>query len=107
MAFQKLRSRNAIDFPLANLAVRVEHDENGRIANMRIVASAMGAYPREIGKLTETAVGSKLNSHTIDTLAEQVFRQCRPLDNITVDKEWRRAMLPVLLRRALTEIAVA
>ncbi len=107
VAFQKLRSRNAIDFPLANLAVRVEHDENGCISNMRIVASAMGAYPREIGKLTEAAVGSKLSTHTIDTLAEQVFRQCHPLDNITVDKEWRRAMLPVLLRRALAEIAVA
>jgi CO/xanthine dehydrogenase FAD-binding subunit len=43
----------------------------------------------------------------IDAVAEQAFRQCHPLDNITVDREWRRAMIPVLVRRALNEIAAA
>lgn len=107
IAFQKLRARKAIDFPLANLAVRVDFDGAGRVSGLRLVASAMGAYPRNVGKVEEAAVGNKLTTNVIEAVAEQAFRQCHPLDSITVDKEWRRAMVPVLVRRALTEIAAA
>jgi len=48
-----------------------------------------------------------LDPNVIDAIAEQAFRQCHPLDNLTVDREWRRAMIPVLVRRALDEIAAA
>jgi 4-hydroxybenzoyl-CoA reductase subunit beta len=107
IAFQKLRSRESIDFPLANLAVRVDLDGGGRISDLRVVASAMGSYPRKVGKVEDAAVGNQLGPSVIEAVAEQAFRQCHPLDNITVDKEWRRAMVPVLVRRALTEIANA
>jgi len=106
-AFQKLRARNAIDFPLANLAVAVRRDPEGRIDALRMVASGMGSYPRKVGKVEEAAIGNRLDPAVIDAIAEQAFRQCHPLDNITVDKEWRRAMIPVMVRRALSEIAAA
>lgn len=105
IAFQKLRSRESIDFPLANLAVRTTLDDDGRITELRVVASAMGSYPRKVGKVEEAALGNTLGPSVIEAVAEQAFRQCHPLDNITVDKEWRRAMVPVLIRRALTAIA--
>ncbi len=107
IAFQKLRSRKAIDFPLANLAVRVGRDGQGRISDLRVVASAMGSYPRKVGKVEEAALGNELGPSVIEAVAEQAFRQCHPLESITVDKEWRRAMVPVLVRRALSEIAAA
>lgn len=106
VAFQKLRARNAIDFPLANLAVSVSLEE-GRVSELRMVASGMGSYPRKLGKVEDAAIGNALEPGVIDAVAEQAFRQCRPLDNITVDREWRRAMIPVLVRRALGEIAAA
>jgi 4-hydroxybenzoyl-CoA reductase subunit beta len=104
-SFQKLRSRNAIDFPLMNLAVAVTLDDAGGIETLRMVVSAMGAYPRTLGRVEEVAVGNPLDRRVIDAVAEQAFRQCHPLSNITVDAEWRRAMVPVLVRRALKEIA--
>jgi len=107
VAFQKLRARNAIDFPLANLAVAVRLDGAARVKALRMVASAMGAYPRRVGKVEEAAVGNALGPGVIDAIAEQAFRQCHPLDNLTVDKEWRRAMVPVMVRRALREIAAS
>jgi len=107
VAFQKLRSRKAIDFPLANLAARVGRDEAGRVSELRVVASAMGSYPRKVGKVEEAALGQELVPKVIEAVAEQAFRQCHPLESITVDKEWRRAMVPVLVRRALGEIAAA
>jgi 4-hydroxybenzoyl-CoA reductase subunit beta len=105
-AFRKLRARNAIDFPLANLAVSVTlADET--VSDLRMVASGMGSYPRKVGKVEDAAIGNRLDPEVIDAVAEQAFRQCHPLDNITVDREWRRAMIPVLVRRALNEIAAA
>lgn len=106
-AFQKLRAREAIDFPLANLAVSVTRGSDGRVEALRMVVSAMGSYPRKVGRVERAAVGNPLDGGVIDAIAEQAFRQCHPLDNLTVDKEWRRAMIPVLTRRALREIAAA
>jgi 4-hydroxybenzoyl-CoA reductase subunit beta len=104
-SFQKLRSRNAIDFPLMNLAVAASLDDAGGVEALRMVVSAMGSYPRTLGRVEEAAVGNALDRSVIDAVAEQAFRQCHPLANITVDADWRRAMVPVLVRRALKEIA--
>ena len=40
----------------------------------------------------------------IEALAERAYRQCHPLENIIVDPEWRRAMVPVYVRRALNRL---
>jgi len=49
-------------------------------------------------------VGSRLTDAVVEEVTQQAFRQCHPLDNIPVDAEWRHAMVPVLVRRALSEI---
>ena len=103
-SFQKLRARDAIDFPLLNLAVRVDLAEDEVVSDLQIAASGMGSYPRKLGKMGETAVGSRLTAAVVEEVAQEAFRQCHPLDNIPVDAEWRRAMVPVLVRRALAEI---
>ncbi len=104
-SYQKLRARDSIDFPLLNLAVAAELDDDECVQNLRMVASAIGSYPRQLGRVEEAAVGNRLTPAVIDAVSEQAFRQCRPLANITVDADWRRAMVPVLVRRALKEIA--
>jgi 4-hydroxybenzoyl-CoA reductase subunit beta len=104
-AFEKLRIRESIDFPLLNLAVAAGLDEVGRVTDLAMVASGMGAYPRRVGQVQELAAGERLTPALIDQVAREAFRQCHPLDNIIVDGEWRRAMAPVLVRRALRRIA--
>jgi 4-hydroxybenzoyl-CoA reductase subunit beta len=103
-SFQKLRARDSIDFPMLNLAARVDFDTDGRVADVQMAASALGSYPRKLGKLSEVAAGRPLDGAVAGELAEQAFRQCHPLANLPVDLEWRRAMVPVLVRRALAEI---
>ncbi|TFG66346.1 MAG: 4-hydroxybenzoyl-CoA reductase subunit beta, partial [Gemmatimonadales bacterium] len=104
-SYQKLRIRDSIDFPLMNLAAACHLDADGYVNSLRMVASGMGSYPREIGKLEETARGNRLDEGVIEAIALQAFRQSHPLDNIPVDTEWRRAMVPVLARRALEAMA--
>lgn len=104
-SFQKLRQRKSIDFPILNLAVAARLDGEGVVRELRMVASAMNSYPRVVGRIEEAAVGNRLTDSVIDAVATQAYRQCHPLENLVVDKEWRRAMVPVLVRRALREIA--
>lgn len=104
-SFRKLRQRNAIDFPLLNLAAAAHVAGDGTVRELRMVVSALGSYPRQIGGLEETAVGERLTAEVIEAAAAQAERQCHPLENITVDPEWRGAMVPVLAGRALRDIA--
>ncbi|MGH7449004.1 MAG: FAD binding domain-containing protein, partial [Longimicrobiales bacterium] len=104
-AFQKVRQRGAIDFPLLNIAVAAELGPALEIEDLRIVVSALGARPRVISGLEKVAHGRSLDEATIDAVAERAFQQCHPLTNIIVDADWRRAMVPVHVRRALAGLA--
>jgi CO/xanthine dehydrogenase FAD-binding subunit len=103
-AFEKLRSRASIDFPLLNLAVAVRLDEKGAVRGLEMVASGMGSYPRRIGRIEEVAEGNRLTASVVETVAQEAFRQCHPLATTPVDAEWRRAMVKVLVRRALQRV---
>ena len=103
-AFQKVRQRGAVDFPLLNIAVAAELGEGQEIESMRMVVSALGARPRVIAGLDRVAEGRRLDAAVAEAIAERAFEQCHPLTNIIVDPEWRRAMVPVYVRRALAEL---
>jgi 4-hydroxybenzoyl-CoA reductase subunit beta len=100
-AFRKLRQRQSIDFPLLNLAVAAAFDDDGVIEEIRMVVSALGSRPRVLAGLDKVAVGRRLDADTIEAIAARAFQQCHPLTNIIVDPEWRRAMVPVQVRRML------
>ena len=100
-AYRKLRQRNSIDFPLLSVAVAGEFEEDGTVAGLTGVVSALGARPRVLAGWTEIAAGEQLRNGVIDALAERAWSQCRPLENAIVDAEWRRAMVPVYVKRAL------
>lgn len=102
-AFRKLRQRNSIDFPLLNVAVAVELDGEARIREIRLVVSGLGARPREVSGL-DTVVGERLGPEAAEAVAERAYQQCHPLTNMIVDPEWRRAMVPVYVRRALADV---
>ena len=99
--YRKLRQRNSIDFPLLSVAVAGEFEDDGTVAGLTGVVSALGARPRVLAGWTEIAAGERLGGRVIEALAERAWSQCRPLENIIVDAEWRRAMVPVFVKRAL------
>lgn len=103
-AFRKLRQRNAIDFPLLNVAVAGEFEEDDVVRDLRIVVSALGSRPRLLTGLEPIAAGKALSDDVVEGIAQRAFQQCHPLANIVMDPEWRRAMVPVQVRRALEEL---
>jgi 4-hydroxybenzoyl-CoA reductase subunit beta len=106
-AFRKLRQRGAIDFPLLNIAVAASLDDTGVVQQVRMVVSALGARPRAITGLDKVVLGRMLDEDVVEAVAARAFQQCHPLTSIIVDPEWRRAMVPVHVRRALRDIATA
>jgi hypothetical protein len=51
-------------------------------------------------------VGRLLDADIVDELAARAHTQCHPLENIIVDADWRHAMVPVYVRRALQGLCV-
>ncbi|HEV2132299.1 MAG TPA: hypothetical protein VGR27_14385, partial [Longimicrobiaceae bacterium] len=102
-AYQKLRQRGAIDFPLLSLALAAEVSPDETVEAISLVVSALGSRPRVVSGLDRIAVGRALDE-VVEAVAQQAYKQCHPLENLIVDPEWRRAMVPVYVRRALREI---
>jgi 4-hydroxybenzoyl-CoA reductase subunit beta len=101
-SYQKLRQRQSIDFPLLSVALSAQL-EGGVVSALRLVVTALGSRPRVVAGLEKVALGRPLGEAAPD-IVESAHRQCHPLENIIVDTEWRRAMVPVYVRRALAEI---
>ena len=108
-AFAKLRTRAAIDFPSLNLAVAVQV-QDGAVAGVSLAVGALAARPALIKNLDDLK-GAKPDARFAEELSRRAHKQCKPLTNINVDPEWRREILPVLVRRttlrALSEPAVS
>jgi 4-hydroxybenzoyl-CoA reductase subunit beta len=102
--YRKLRQRKSVDFPLLTVAVAGWFDPEGRITALRGVVTGLGSRPRELSGWEEMARGEALEGDLVEALAERAHRQCTPLENHIVDPDWRKAMVPVQVRRALDDL---
>jgi 4-hydroxybenzoyl-CoA reductase subunit beta len=108
-AYGKLRERGSIDFPLLGVAVRLDVDGAGRIADADIVVTALAARPLRIAKaralLAGRSVGEAEGAAAFEAVAAQATGQCHPLANIPGDEDYRQEMVPVYVRRTLRAAA--
>jgi 4-hydroxybenzoyl-CoA reductase subunit beta len=100
-AYAKLRQRKSIDFPLLTVAVAADVEGDGTVRSITGVVTGLGSRPRELTGWQEAAEGRPLDEDLVADLSERAFRQCHPLENMIVDPDWRHAMVPVYVRRAL------
>jgi 4-hydroxybenzoyl-CoA reductase subunit beta len=98
-AFEKLRKRGAIDFPLLSVAARVD-DAGGQLTGADVVVSALGARPRRVRAAAKVGPGTARDK-LAETLAQAAFAECKPLTNLDDEAEWRREMVPVLVEKAV------
>jgi 4-hydroxybenzoyl-CoA reductase subunit beta len=96
--FHKLRTRAAIDFPALNLALSFALDEQGKAARLKLAVSALAARPLLVRGLDELD-GRPADQRLAEELGRRAQAQARPLTNISIDPEYRREILPVLVRR--------
>lgn len=96
-AYQSVR-RNSTDYPMLNCAVS-EREKKYRV----VVGSrpARAALAKDASEFLSTNV---LNANNIDKAAEIAATELNFGDNPRASKEYRKAVCPVLIRRALNEI---
>ena len=99
-AYVKVRQRNSIDFPLLSIAAAADLAPDETVRALSLVVSALGSRPRVVTGLEKVAVGQRLGQ-VVEAVAQQAYKQCHPLENLIVDPDWRRAMVPVYVRRTL------
>jgi 4-hydroxybenzoyl-CoA reductase subunit beta len=104
-AFEKLRRRGAIDFPLLSVAVRFDRDASDveRVTGADVVVSALGARPRRVRAAAKLGAGVSARG-LAESLAEAAHAECKPLTNLDEDAEWRRDMVRVVVKRAAVRV---
>ncbi len=100
--YQKLRPRQAIDFPMLSVAFAARL-EGGACERAKLVVSALAARPRVIAGLDALVRGKALDADTLSAVARAAHQQCHPLPNVAYDTDWRRAMVPVFVTRAIRD----
>jgi 4-hydroxybenzoyl-CoA reductase beta subunit len=109
-AYAKWTVRKSIDFPLVSVALCFDLERDDVHAPVRaaaVVVGVLGAKPRVITGL-EAAFGKKLSDPALARLvADAVFKQCKPLENVPYEAPYRRQMLGVYTRRAIEGLVAA
>ena len=101
-AFQKLRRRGSIDFPILNVAVWLHPAKNRKtIEAAHIAIGGITSAPFLSLPAANALVGRELTSETINAAAHAARLDSRPLDNTDLDFSWRRSMVEVWVRRTL------
>jgi 4-hydroxybenzoyl-CoA reductase subunit beta len=100
-AYEKLRTREAIDFPALSVAVSAVIGKKKRLVSLTLVVSGLGARPRVVRRADELVADLTLDDELVEKVGRLAYDQCRPLTSINVDPDWRRDVLPVYVRRAL------
>lgn len=108
--YVKWTVRKSIDFPLISIALRFDLADDAvgaPIVGARVVVGALAATPKAVRKL-EPVRGRRLDDPaTTDAIAALVAAQCKPLPNLPYDADYRRAVLPVHVRRGIAALVAA
>ena len=96
-AYEKVRVRGAIDFPLAGVAVALRR-EGGLLTGLRIALTGVSSQPLAIDGLN-ALFGKPLDAAALDAISEQADLANRSMKTTLVDVLYRRGVSLVLAKR--------
>ncbi len=100
-AYEKLRPREGMDFPMAGVAVMVKKNHRGTIEKARVVLGAVGSSPIEVIEGAAFLEGGKPTDDLLHRVSQEAVRRAGPVGNLAMDAAYRRRMVGVLAERAL------
>ncbi|WDL96269.1 FAD binding domain-containing protein [Alicyclobacillus sp. ALC3] len=96
--------RKAGDFAIVGLALQVETDMNGVVSQAGIGICACGPTPLRAVEAEQALVGQSLTADVIKHVSGLVSHSAEPTSDLRGTAEYKRDLLRVFARRALTEI---
>ncbi len=101
--YHKLRIRGSIDYPLAGVAVAMKI-EDGFCRDARVALTAVNPAPLLVREINEMLTGQRYSPERVEAASQVVTRTGKPLKTSVSTPEYRRDVLRVFTRRALTEL---
>lgn len=103
-AFQEFARRRG-DFALAGAALFYDIDAGGRAGNVHIGAIGVGDTPLRLRKAEAAIEGRVVSEAVVRKAAQAASADIMPADDIHAPGEYRRALLGILIERALAQAA--
>ncbi|MCC6658498.1 MAG: 4-hydroxybenzoyl-CoA reductase subunit beta [Rhodocyclaceae bacterium] len=101
-AYEKVRIRGAVDFPLAGIAVALKRDGE-RIAALRVACTGVNSYPGLVPGL-DALVGRKPDDAFHAALDKAVRKEIQPMASILTAAGYRRRVAVSLARRLVERL---
>ena len=103
-SYQKLRLREAIDFPLVGAAAWVAMDGN-TCREEKVVLGAVSSGPVEVTEAEDLLKGNTLTEEVMEAVGEIAQKVSHPVANTISTPGYRRKMAAVFTKKALGEAA--
>ena len=102
--YHKYVSRSSEDRPCVGVAARADFD-GPVVRDLDVVVGAVSARPQRIPEATTLAAGQRLGDDLAAHIADAYRRGLDPMDDDRGSAWYRREMIQVFVRRALTDLA--
>lgn len=100
-AYIKHGRRKAMELATVGVAVTLE-TQGGVCTAARIALGAVGPVVLRASKAEAMLIGSRLDANSIEAAASQAQQECTPISNVRSSADYRRDMVGVLTRRAVS-----
>jgi 4-hydroxybenzoyl-CoA reductase subunit beta len=102
-AYAKVRTRGAIDYPLAGVAVALAADK-GVIRDLRVAVTGTNSRPFRIAD-TAALHGKTVDEQTLQQIDRLVQKQVQPMRTTVASAHYRRLAAAALARRLVTQLS--
>lgn len=103
-SYVRFLSRSSEDRPCVTVAARADMDGSS-VRDLDVVVGAVAARPQRLEDVTAAAVGRRLDGDLIAGIADAYRESLQPMDDLRGSEWYRRQVIEVMVRRALTRIA--
>lgn len=103
-AHDKIRSRQSVDFPLANVGIAGNVDEGRVFTHLKIYVGAIQSAPVRMTQAELLLEGREATPSLITQAAEAAASFVKPVPNIGGTVGYRKRMAAVLVKRTLTHL---
>lgn len=99
--FLKLGVRRAMEISVVCVGASLEMGQDGRIASAGLGLGSVAPVTLRSTSAEEILIGQTPSDELFAAAGDAAGEECSPIDDLRASAEYRRAMVPVLVRRAL------
>jgi 4-hydroxybenzoyl-CoA reductase subunit beta len=100
--YLKYRKRGSVDFPIVGVGAVLRPG-----AEVRVAVTGAGSVPFLVSGVEDFAAGGNLSPERIDRIAAAAGRQAKPVSRMEVSTSYRKQLVRVLTKDALTKLTGA